>query len=58
MERFDNRPNLSYSAVSDTSALPTDATTNHCRKRCPRLSQGLKVQPMGFAQNFLDASTG
>ncbi len=40
MERFDSSPNLNYSAASDTIALPTDATTNHCRKRCPHLSQG------------------
>jgi hypothetical protein len=29
MERFYNRPNLSYSVESDTSGLSTDATTNH-----------------------------
>ncbi len=40
MERFDSSPNLNYSSASDTIALPTDATTNHCRKRCPHLSQG------------------
>ena len=37
---FDSRPNLRYSLVSDTSGLPKDATTTHCRKRCPRLRQG------------------
>src|SRR4030067_1396582 len=41
MERFDSNPNLNYSSASYTSALPTDATTNHCRKRCPHPSQGL-----------------
>jgi len=40
MERFDSSPNLNYNSASDTIALPTDATTNHCRKRCPHLSQG------------------
>ena len=40
MERFDSSPNLYYSSASDTTALPTDATTNPCRKRCPNLSQG------------------
>ncbi len=40
MEPFDSSPNLNYSSASDTIALPTDATTNHCRKRCPHLSQG------------------
>ena len=40
MERSDSSPNLNYSSASDTIALPTDATTNHCRKRCPHLSQG------------------
>ena len=39
MERFDSSPNLNYSCASDTSALPTDATTNHCRKRFPHPSQ-------------------
>jgi hypothetical protein len=40
MERFDSSSNLSYTAVSDTSVLPTDATTTHCRKRCPHLRPG------------------
>src|SRR5450759_379979 len=40
MERFDSSPNLNYSSASDTIALPTDATTNHCKKKCPHLSQG------------------
>jgi hypothetical protein len=39
MERFDNSPNLNHSFASDTIALPTDATTSHCRKRCPHLRQ-------------------
>ena len=39
MAPFDSRPNLSHSAVSDTSALPMDATTSRCRKRGPRPSQ-------------------
>ena len=41
MERFDSSPNLNCSNASDTSVLPTDATTSHRRKRCPHLSQGL-----------------
>ena len=40
MERFDSSPNLNYSSATDTIALPTDATTSHCRKRCPHLRQG------------------
>ena len=40
MERSYSGSNLNYSSASDTIALPTDATTNHCRKRCPHLSQG------------------
>ena len=40
MERFYSRPNLSRSTVSDTNVLPTDATTNHCRRRCPCLHRG------------------
>ena len=40
MEPFDSGPSLSYSSASDTSVLPTDATTNHCKKKCPHLSQG------------------
>jgi hypothetical protein len=40
MGPFDSRPSLSHSAVSDTSALPTDATTNRCRNRCPHPRQG------------------
>ena len=45
MGPFDSRPNLSHSSVSDTSALPTDATTNHGRKRCPHLCQGQHRHP-------------
>ena len=33
-------PTRSHSAVTDTSALPTDATTNHHRKRCPHPCRG------------------
>jgi hypothetical protein len=40
MEHHHSGPNLSDSSVSDTSVLPTDATTNHRRRRSPRLSQG------------------
>jgi hypothetical protein len=40
MERFDSSPNLNYSSASNTIALPTDATTSHCRKRYPHHSQG------------------
>jgi hypothetical protein len=35
-----NNPSPGYNNVSDTNDLPTDATTNHCRRRCPRLRQG------------------
>ena len=37
---FDSIPNLSYTAVIDTSALPTGATTNHCKNIYPHSSQG------------------
>ena len=40
MGPFDSRPNRHHNAVSDTSALPMNATTSHCRKRCPLPSQG------------------
>ena len=40
LEHYYNDPSPGYNNVSDTIALPTDATTNHCRKRCPHLSQG------------------
>jgi len=33
-------PNLNDSSVSDTTALPRNATTNHRRRRGPRLNQG------------------
>jgi hypothetical protein len=29
-----NKPNPDHNNVSDTSALPIDATTNHPRNRC------------------------
>ena len=45
MGPFDSRPNLSHSGVSDTSVLATDATTSHCRKRCPHLRQGQHRHP-------------
>lgn len=34
-ELFDSGSNPSYRSASDTSALPTDATTSPCRKKCP-----------------------
>jgi hypothetical protein len=34
-----SEPNLSDSSASDTTAHPMDATTNHRRRRGPRLSQ-------------------
>jgi hypothetical protein len=40
MGPFGRSPSLSHSAVTDTSALPTDATTNHRRNRCPHPSRG------------------
>lgn len=43
MGLFDSRPTLSCSSASDTNVLPTDATTNHCRRRCPRLRQGRRI---------------
>ncbi len=38
---YDNNPIPGHNNVSDTSDLATDATTNHRRKRCLRLSQEL-----------------
>jgi len=35
-----NNPNPGYNNVSDTNVLPKDATTNHRRRRYPRLRQG------------------
>jgi len=40
LEHCYNNPSPGYNNVSDTNDLPMDATTNHCRKRCPHLSQG------------------
>jgi hypothetical protein len=40
MERIDSSPNLHYISATDTIGLPTDATTNPCRKTYPHLSQG------------------
>ena len=40
MEHHYSSPNLNDSSVSDTSVLPTDATTNHRKRISPRLSQG------------------
>ena len=37
---YHNNPIPGHNNVSDTSDLPTDATTNHRKKRCLRLSQG------------------
>jgi len=37
---YHNNPTPGYNNVSDTSDLPTDATTNHRRKKCLHLSQG------------------
>jgi hypothetical protein len=39
MGPFYSRPNPSHISVSDTSVLPTDATTNHCRNRSPQPHQ-------------------
>jgi len=39
LEHCYNNPSPGYNNVSDTNALPTDATTNHCRKRCPHQCQ-------------------
>jgi len=38
--RRDSMPNLSDSSVSDTSALPMNATTNHRKRRGQRLNPG------------------
>ena len=43
LEHCHNNPNPGYNNVSDTNVLPTDATTNHCRRRCPRLRQGRRT---------------
>jgi len=40
LEHCYNNPNPGYNNVTDTNDLPMDATTNHHRKRYPRLSQG------------------
>jgi hypothetical protein len=40
MGPFYSRPNPSHISVSDTSVLPTDATTTHCRNRSPQVRQG------------------
>jgi len=37
---YHNNATPGHNNVSDTSDLPTDATTNHRRKKCLRLSQG------------------
>jgi len=39
MESLDSSPNLNHSSASGTIFLPTDATTNHHRKKCQRLRQ-------------------
>jgi hypothetical protein len=33
LEHCHNKPNPGYNNVSDTNDLPTDATTNHSRKK-------------------------
>jgi hypothetical protein len=40
LELYYNNPSPGYNNVNDTNALPTDATTSHCRRRCLRLHQG------------------
>src|SRR3990172_9385591 len=40
MGPFGSRPNQRHSAASDTSALPTGATTIHCRNKSPHVSLG------------------
>src|SRR4030042_5791793 len=52
MEHFDSSPNLCCSIVNDTSVLAMVATTNHCRKRCPRLSQGRRRHTSQAALSF------
>jgi hypothetical protein len=37
MDSLDSSPNLNHSYASDTISLPTDATTNHRRKKYPHL---------------------
>jgi hypothetical protein len=37
--RFDSGSNPNYNSASGTTALPTDATTSHCRKIFPHPSQ-------------------
>jgi hypothetical protein len=53
MEPHYNSPNLSDSSVIDTSVLPTDATTNHPRRRSPRLSQEQRRHLYQVAVSFL-----
>src|SRR4030043_576729 len=43
LEHCYNNSSSGYSNMSDTNVLPTDATTNHCRRRCPRLRQGRRT---------------
>src|SRR4030042_4996870 len=43
LEQRYNNPSPGYSNVSDTNVLPTDATTHHSRRRCPRLRQGRRT---------------
>jgi hypothetical protein len=42
LEHCYNNPSLGYNNASDTNGLPIDATTNHYRRICPRLHQGLR----------------
>ena len=45
-----NKPNPDHNNVSDTTDLPTDATTNHPRKRClpPRQGQRRHTYPVSL----------
>jgi hypothetical protein len=43
LEQRYNNSSSGYNNMSDTNVLPTDATTNHCRRRCPRLRQGRRT---------------
>ena len=44
LEQTCNNPNPRYNYMSDTNALPIDATTNHSRKKCLRLYQEQRIR--------------
>jgi hypothetical protein len=50
---YHNNPNPGHNNLSDTSDLATDATTNHRRNRCLRLSQEQRRHPYPVARSLL-----